>query len=66
LSYGCLNAKPKTEFLIRRGFRTANQLKAKRFVSFEQDTQVLSAEELTCPESLKGLTGRLGGAFIHL
>jgi two-component system sensor histidine kinase KdpD len=59
--YVCVNAKPKAEFLIRRGFRTAHRMKAKLLVSFVQDAMTLSAEEATCIESLKGLTRRLGG-----
>ncbi|MGE7686802.1 universal stress protein [Peribacillus simplex] len=59
----CVNLRPDSERLIRRGFRIAYRLKAQWFVAYVQDHSPLTEEEEKTIEKLKILTERLGGDF---
>ncbi len=64
--YVCVNTKSKAERLIRRGFRTAQRLKAKMYVSFVQEQPISFDEEQVRLTKLEELTKRLGGTFVLL
>jgi len=64
--YVCVNLKAKADRLIRRGFRTADRLKAKLYVSIVQDAAEWTAAEQQRVQQLSDLTHRLGGAFVQL
>ncbi|MDF2684155.1 MAG: histidine kinase [Brevibacillus sp.] len=59
----CVNLRADSERLIRRGFRIAYRLKARWYVAYVQDHQLLTVEEQQQLEKLKKLTERLGGIF---
>lgn len=59
----CVNLRPDSERLIRRGFRIAYRLKAVWYVAYAQDHEPLSTEEEQQLAKLKALTERLGGVF---
>ena len=59
----CVNLRPDSERLIRRGFRIAYRLKAKWHVVYVQDHSPLTEEEEKTIEKLNLLTERLGGDF---
>lgn len=59
----CVNLRPDSERLIRRGFRIAYRLKAQWFVAYVKDHSPLKEEEEKTLEKLKILTERLGGDF---
>jgi two-component system sensor histidine kinase KdpD len=58
----CVNLRPDSERLIRRGFRIAYRLKATWYVAYVKD-HPLNDEERQQLEKLKVLTERLGGHF---
>lgn len=58
----CVNLRPDSERLIRRGFRIAYRLKATWYVAYVKD-HPLGDEERQQLEKLKVLTERLGGHF---
>ena len=59
----CVNLKPDSERLIRRGFRIAYRLKAKWYVVYVKDQHTLSNDKQIILDKLKNLTERLGGTF---
>lgn len=59
----CVNLRPDSERLIRRGFRIAYRLKAQWYVVYVQDHSPLTEEEEKNFENIKILTERLGGNF---
>ncbi|WP_232698802.1 universal stress protein [Brevibacillus daliensis] len=59
----CVNLRPDSERLIRRGFRIAYRLKADWYVGYVQNHPMLTAEEQMLINKLKALTERLGGIF---
>lgn len=59
----CVNLRPDSERLIRRGFRIAYRLKAQWHVVYVQDHSPLTEEEEKMIEKLNLLTERLGGHF---
>ncbi|MEH7009489.1 universal stress protein [Neobacillus niacini] len=59
----CVNLRPDSERLIRRGFRIAYRLKAQWFVIYIQDHSTLTEEEEKNFKNIKILTERLGGNF---
>ncbi|MCK1993836.1 universal stress protein [Peribacillus muralis] len=59
----CVNLRPDSERLIRRGFRIAYRLKAQWYVVYVQDHTPLSEEDKKMIEKLRLLTERLGGHF---
>ena len=59
----CVNLKPDSERLIRRGFRIAYRLKAKWYVVYVKDQRTLSNDKQIILDKLKNLTERLGGTF---
>lgn len=58
----CVNLRPDSERLIRRGFRIAYRLKAEWFVVYVKDHPLSEAEELTLAK-IQQQTERLGGNF---
>ncbi|WP_416829152.1 histidine kinase [Ectobacillus polymachus] len=58
----CVNLRPDSERLIRRGFRIAYRLKATWYVAFVKDHE-LSVEERVVLDRIQQLTLRLGGTF---
>lgn len=64
--YVCVNTKSKAERLIRRGFRTAQRLKATMYVTFVQEQLMILAEDKARLTQLEELTNRLGGTFVRL
>lgn len=59
----CVNLRPDSERLIRRGFRIAYRLKAKWFVVYVKDQPSLSNDEQNILDKIISLTNRLGGNF---
>ncbi|MGE7765942.1 universal stress protein [Peribacillus sp. NPDC096540] len=59
----CVNLRPESECLIRRGFRIAYRLKAKWFVVYVKDQPTLSNDEQNMLNKIISLTNRLGGNF---
>ncbi|MFJ7638341.1 universal stress protein [Peribacillus sp. NPDC097225] len=59
----CVNLKPDSERLIRRGFRIAYRLKATWYVVFVQDQRTLPHDKQIVLDKIKNLTKRLGGTF---
>ncbi len=59
----CVNLRPDSERLIRRGFRIAYRLKAKWFVVYVKDQPTLSNDMQLILEKIISLTNRLGGNF---
>ncbi|MFE4894710.1 universal stress protein [Peribacillus butanolivorans] len=59
----CVNLRPDSERLIRRGFRIAYRLKAKWFVVYVKDQPTLSNDEQNILDKIISLTNRLGGNF---
>nr|WP_280208076.1 hypothetical protein [Brevibacillus sp. AY1] len=59
----CVNLRPDSERLIRRGFCIAYRLKATWYAAYVQDHKTLTTEERIQLEKLKQLTERLGGVF---
>ncbi|WP_310550224.1 histidine kinase [Paenibacillus glufosinatiresistens] len=57
----CVDLGPQAERLIRRGFRLAHRLKAQWVVHYVQCGSCRTAEEEKRLETLRLLTGRLGG-----
>jgi two-component system sensor histidine kinase KdpD len=66
--YVCINLKPKAERLIRRGFRTADRLKAKLYVGIVMVATDGAPDQQAQDRlrALRELTERLGGEFIVL
>jgi len=58
----CVNLRPDSERLIRRGFRIAYRLKAKWYVVYVKD-HTLSKDEQLILHKVRSLTERLGGMF---
>ena len=59
----CVNLRPDSERLIRRGFRIAYRLKATWYVVYVKDQQLLSDEQEIILNKIMSLTNRLGGNF---
>ncbi|MDR6124107.1 two-component system sensor histidine kinase KdpD [Bacillus sp. SLBN-46] len=59
----CINLRPDSERLIRRGFRIAYRLKATWYVSYVIDHHPLTEEEEQVLNKIRKLTERLGGKF---
>ncbi|MFJ7849870.1 histidine kinase [Peribacillus sp. NPDC097206] len=59
----CVNLKPDSERLIRRGFRIAYRLKAKWYVVYVKDQRTLPNDKQIILDKIKNLTKRLGGTF---
>ncbi|MEH7610106.1 universal stress protein [Gottfriedia acidiceleris] len=59
----CINLKPNSERLIRRGFRIAYRLKAKLYVAYVKEHGKFSEDEEQSLKKIKELTKRLGGSF---
>ncbi|MGE7121580.1 histidine kinase [Peribacillus sp. NPDC046944] len=59
----CINLKPDSERLIRRGFRIAYRLKAKWYVVYVKDQRTLPNDKQIILDKIKNLTKRLGGTF---
>ncbi len=59
----CVNLRPDSERLIRRGFRIAYRLKANWYVVYVKDQQLLSDEQEIILNKIMSLTNRLGGNF---
>ncbi|MEH7352751.1 universal stress protein [Neobacillus drentensis] len=59
----CVNLRPDSVPLIRRGFRIAYRLKAEWYVVYVQDHSPLTEEEEKNLENIKLMTERLGGIF---
>lgn len=58
----CVNLRPDSERLIRRGFRIAYRLKAEWFVAYVKDHPLTEADEQTLTK-IRQQTERLGGIF---
>jgi two-component system, OmpR family, sensor histidine kinase KdpD len=59
----CINLRPDSERLIRRGFRIAYRLKATWYVSYVKDHHPLNEKEEQVLNKIRKLTERLGGLF---
>lgn len=59
----CVNLKPDSERLIRRGFRIAYRLKANWYVVYVKDQRTLTNDNQIILDKIRSLTKRLGGHF---